>query len=961
MKNLASISKSFLIILAIVLSNFLSAQTPELIRQQNGALSFYGFMENKGQVKDQNNHIRQDIRYIYSGKNFNLVLKDDGFSYELFRFEESPAVSEATGEVISFEEHDVDLMASHSRMMVERFDANFIGIAAEKRIAAEGKSTDYANYYSGNNLPEVSQVYAYKKVIYYNIYPKIDLEFIAPEANDIPLRYQFVVHPGGRVKDISIKYNALHGLQMIDGDLLLTGSFGFVKEENLFCYQQDKGNAIPSSFVLNSNVLSFKVGHYDRLSALIIDPDIVWGTYYGDDFADDHAKKIIVDPEGNLLVTGETASTSNFTTTGAFQTTYGGGMYDAFVMKWNPSGSRYWVTYYGGNDRDCSFSVYADAGSNVYCAGDTKSSNMFVQNAHQPTFGGMVDVFFFKLNRDGFMQWATYYGGSAGDHNDGGIVGDRFGNIYLCGWTESFDNISTPDSYQPAKGLIMDAFLAKFNSDGMRLWATYYGGDDEDRAHAFAVDLNNNLYMSGTTPSLNAISTVDAPQPECGGGVDIFIVKFTAEGMRLWGTYYGGSEDEHGRECDIDAEGNYYMTGYTASENNIATHDAWQPNWSEGYNKDGSNTTDACYVKYTPNGVLLYGTYLGGSGLDYGRSLRLQTDGSIIIVGSTQSGGLGTNGVFQKIKSVGKDAFIAKFKTNGQLDWFTYYGGEGTDEGEEMDIDANNNIYITGSVSSTTGIATPGAYKSLLTNNTADECMIACFVDRCYDRYESNNTINTATSIIIPESNTVTVNSEIGLTGDKDFFAFMNTAANPNLSILLSNLPADYDIYLYGPAGKVVKKSLNRGLMDEQIIFNTTVVGLYKIKVQGYTTSTFNDTVCYDLTVSISAAAFRMNENAYDEFSSGAYPDEFVLSGEINGLKIYPNPTSQQLYLELPDESDKHLLVRVYDLHGRQVFQQSQLLAGILNIDISRWEEGMYLLILHSGEKVYTRKILVSR
>ena len=108
MKNLASISKPFLIILAIVLSNFLSAQTPELIRQQNGSLSFYGFMENKGQIKDQNNHIRQDIRYIYSGKNFNLVLKDDGFSYELFRFEENPAVSEATGEVISFEVQDPD-------------------------------------------------------------------------------------------------------------------------------------------------------------------------------------------------------------------------------------------------------------------------------------------------------------------------------------------------------------------------------------------------------------------------------------------------------------------------------------------------------------------------------------------------------------------------------------------------------------------------------------------------------------------------------------------------------------------------------------------------------------------------------------------------------------------------------------------------------------------------------------
>ncbi len=961
MKTLAYFLKLFFLIPVMLGCFLISAQTPDLKWKQRGFLISHGFMENKGQIKDQYNRSRPDVRFIYSGRNFNLLLRDDGFSYELFRYPASPAVSEATGQVAGLEEHETGMMTAPPSTMIERFDAAFVGSSEEKRIEAEGKSTDYANYYPGNNLPEVTQVFAYKRVIYHNIYPKIDLEFLAPLASDMPLRYQFVIYPGGKVKDISIKYNSQLGIKVMDGNVLLQGSFGFVKEENLFCYQQAKPNAIPSSFVLNNKVISIKVGPYDHHTTLIIDPDIVWGTYYGDDLADDHAKKIIVDPEGNLLVTGETATTSNFTTTGAFQTTYAGGLYDAFIMKWSASGTRYWVTYYGGNDRDCSFSVYADAGSNVYCAGDTKSNNAFMQNAHQSVFGGMVDVFFFKLTKDGFMQWATYYGGAAGDHNDGGITGDRYGNIYLCGWTESFDNISTPDSYQPVKGLIMDAFFAKFTGEGVMLWATYYGGDDEDRAHACAVDLNNDVYMSGTTPSLNAIATTGAAQPECGGGVDIFIVKFTSMGMRLWGTYYGGSEDEHGRECDIDAEGNYYMTGYTASENNIATHDAWQPNWSEGYDKDGSNTTDACYVKFAPNGTILYGTYLGGSGLDYGRSLRLQTDGSVIIVGSTQSSGLGTNGVHQQVKAVGKDAFLAKFNITGQLDWFSYYGGEGTDEGEEMDIDANNNIYITGSVNSTSGIATPGAFKSILTSTAKDECMIACFVDRCYDRYESNNNANTATSISFPESNTVDINAEIGLAADKDFFAFMNTAANPNIIILLSNLPADYDIYLYGPAGKVLKKSLTRGLLDEQIIFNTTVAGTYKVKVQGYTTATFNDSVCYHLTVSISAAAFRADEAEQDGSLTEEQDVESGSGAEADGLQVYPNPASRQLYLELPEGMGKKLLVRIYDLQGKQVVEQSQQLTGTCTVDVSRLADGMYLLLLNSEEKVFTTKILVSR
>ena len=213
---------------------------------------------------------------------------------------------------------------------------------------------------------------------------------------------------------------------------------------------------------------------------------------------------------------------------------------------------------------------------NIYSTGDTRSDHLFMLNAHQPAFGGIVDVFMLKLDKNGMIIWSTFLGGANEDHNDGGIYIDTLDNLFICGWSESNENISTPDAYQPQKGLMMDAFVAKFTTSGERIWSTYYGGDDEDRAHAMAVDRSNNIYVTGTSPSLNNISTPGTQQPECGGALDVFIVKFDGDGRRLWATYYGGLRDEHGRECTFDASGNFAITGYSSSENNISTADAYQ-------------------------------------------------------------------------------------------------------------------------------------------------------------------------------------------------------------------------------------------------------------------------------------------------------------------------------------------------------------------------------------------------
>lgn len=143
------------------------------------------------------------------------------------------------------------------------------------------------------------------------------------------------------------------------------------------------------------------------------------------------------------------------------------------------------------------------------------------------------------------------------------------------------------------------------SAQNYRLWATYYGGADQDAGYKISTDASGNVYMTGQTSSATGIATAGAFQNTYGGGVDAYLVKFDGAGNRLWATYYGGSGADFGYGVKTDAAGNIYLTGYTESTSGIATVGAHQTVYG------GSN--DAFLVKFDSNGNRLWGTYYGGS------------------------------------------------------------------------------------------------------------------------------------------------------------------------------------------------------------------------------------------------------------------------------------------------------------------------------------------------------------
>src|SRR5690606_36384411 len=115
-----------------------------------------------------------------------------------------------------------------------------------------------------------------------------------------------------------------------------------------------------------------------------------------------------------------------------------------------------------------------------------------------------------------------------------------------------------------------DTYLVKVNSNGVRQWATYYGGSDQDYGTSCATDGSGNVYLTGYTASTTNIAS-GGHQNTHGGDVEAFLVKFNNAGIRQWATYYGGSNSDSFYSCATDGSGNVYLAGITASTTNIAS------------------------------------------------------------------------------------------------------------------------------------------------------------------------------------------------------------------------------------------------------------------------------------------------------------------------------------------------------------------------------------------------------
>lgn len=458
------------------------------------------------------------------------------------------------------------------------------------------------------------------------------------------------------------------------GPFVLNGSeYGHSSSNDAFGNVYFSGNTVTSGTIIATSGThqTTLAGSDDAFLAKFDENGVrLWGTFYGGTNTETGIS-CAAETTGNVYLTGLTRSTTGIATSGTFKSThssFSGSNYDGYLVKFNSNGIRIWGSYFGGSNNEFP-NACALAGDGVYVAGTTdySSSGIFTNGAHQPANGGgSFEAFLVKFNPlNGTQYWGTFYGGTSDDRGFS-CATDASNNVYLCGYssTTAGNIIATSGSHQQSVAGSGSAYLVKFNASGTRLWGTYYGNNQEFGLDC-ATDALGNVYLSGNTYSVASPGTVIATpgthQTLPAGGQEAFIVKMNSNGVRQWGTYYGGSGGESGNSCAVDAAGNVFLTGVTTTSNNntaLATLGGHQTTY-------GGGNGDIYFVKFDANGTRLEGSFYGGTGSEEGGFASLSLSGLLYIVGTT---GSSTGTVIASASSHqpifggnASDPFLAKF------------------------------------------------------------------------------------------------------------------------------------------------------------------------------------------------------------------------------------------------------------------------------------------------------------
>lgn|GEM_PF-2374078 len=631
------------------------------------------FIPNKGQIADRYGKVLKNILFSARLKNAQVYLRDTGISYVV--------------------RENLNLLKDSSSIKTynvkgSRLDMDFVG-SIKAEVEGLSPTAGHFNFYYPQCPNGINDVKAYSKIRYKNIYKNIDVIYLGETNNG--LEYDIVVNPEGSLPDIKMRYTGAP-IKLKDGKLFIAMPKGDMLEYMPKIYQEINGKQkeITGSYrFIDSSGSRFTVGidvkTYDRKFPLVIDP--WWATYFGGS-TDDYGNAVAIDKHGNTIITGMTLSTDFPATAGAFQATYGGGSNtpylgggDAFVARFDTHGNRLWATYYGGDTDEVGLGIATDAQCNVAITGFTQSQNFPVSfGCAQFTFGGTpgTNAFAVKFDSNGHRLWGTYFG--AGTDFGYGISIDGKGNVIFVGNTASSNFPVTGGAFQPgyAGGPYSgDAFIVKLNAAGNLLWSTFCGGSGQDGANGVAVDGANNIVVSGFTQSANFPVSVGAFQPALAGGGswgDAFLMKFDPSGNRLWGTYFGGSNDDFATGVVCDKNNNIVFTGGTISTNLPVSIGAYQATLGLLY-----HYSSGFIAKFNSNGARVWATYNNLTGTERG-GLAIDADGVGNIYTSDMISNLNSP---PKITSCGfdtgfrgnSDEYITKFDSSGNYSCSSYVGG----------------------------------------------------------------------------------------------------------------------------------------------------------------------------------------------------------------------------------------------------------------------------------------------
>jgi hypothetical protein len=333
------------------------------------------------------------------------------------------------------------------------------------------------------------------------------------------------------------------------------------------------------------------------------------------------------------------------------------------AVKLDESGNLLWNSFLGGAGNDSGQSIAVDGSGNVLLGGYSTAS----WGSPVRPYSSGDDVIAMKLDASGNLLWSSFLGG-AGNDSGQSIAVDGSGNVLLGGASGS--PWGSPVRFYSGSN---DAIAVKLDSSGNLLWNTFLGGAGIDYGYSIAVDDSGNLLLGGRS---NA--TWGSPVRGYSGNSDAIAVKLDSSGNLLWNSFLGGTGTDYGYSIVADESGNLLLGGYSNAT------------WGSPV-RSYSSVNDATAMKLDSSGNLLWNTFLGGTGSDYGYSIV--TDGSANVLLGAYSNA--TWGSPLRAYSSGYDAMAVKLDSSGNLLWNTFLGGPGADYGYAIALDSAH-TYLAG-------------------------------------------------------------------------------------------------------------------------------------------------------------------------------------------------------------------------------------------------------------------------
>ncbi len=575
-----------LIIRYLFTTLFVFAGTASVTAQVN-------FIENKGQWDGK-------VKFRANASSASFFLEQDGFKVAMYHPDDLKIIGE---QMHGHLDKKAAPPGAQLKLRSHAYKVSFFGANRQSLSQPHKPANTYNNYYLGADPAKwATNCKIYNEVVYHNVYPKIDVRFYTTNEQ---LKYDFIVQPGGNPNVIGLRYDGVEGLDVVNNELFIKTSVGTARELSPYTYQPGatSQNVIDCKYVLEDNVISFKVKDYDRTKPLIIDPTIIFSTFTGST-ADNWGYTATPGADGSFYAGGISFGTGYPVSTGAYDGTFNGGVpqdglndgYDIAIMKFSPNGSqRLYGTYIGGSRNEQPHSMIVDGAGNLIVAGASNS-----QNYPQAGLSGFAeagtnyDIIITKFNgagsaligsakiggsgEDGINIGPKYMGAfgpsslrqNYGDDARSEVITDAAGNIILASCTRSanFPAVGTP--LQPGLAGAQDGVILKLTpSLNAITFSSYFGGTGDDACFVAAINpTNNNIYIGGS--SLSPVlpgNTTNVLSPGNNGSTDGFVIMLTSAAVPsiLKTTFIGTSALDMLFGLKFDRVGFPYVMGTTLS------------------------------------------------------------------------------------------------------------------------------------------------------------------------------------------------------------------------------------------------------------------------------------------------------------------------------------------------------------------------------------------------------------